>query len=194
MVRHISLNWLRLPALAALLLVVGCASNPKHAQTPQFRTEDDLYDWHPEGLTGKTTVTIDLQRQVAEVFIGGERAGWCYVATGKEGYDTEAGEFKILEKIADKKSDTYGWIVDADGQTIVQDAKVGRDKPPKGGEFVHAPMPYWMRISWHGIGMHAGIIPQPGQPASHGCIRMPHPFAPLLFDVVKVGTPVTVIK
>ena len=55
-------------------------------------------------------------------------------------------------------------------------------------------MPFWMRLTGYGIGMHAGIIPEPGQPASHGCIRLPHNIAPLLFHAVKVGTPVTITE
>jgi len=40
--------------------------------------------------------------------------------------------------------------------------------------------------------MHAGIIPEPGAPASHDCIRLPKPLAPLLFEVTTVGTQVTI--
>ena len=58
--------------------------------------------------------------------------------------------------------------------------------------YVPAPMPYWMRLTSYGIGMHGGLIPEPGKPASHGCIRMPKRFVPVLFDSVEVGTPVTI--
>ena len=58
--------------------------------------------------------------------------------------------------------------------------------------YVPAPMPYWMRLTSYGIGMHGGLIPEPGKPASHGCIRMPKEFVPILFDSVVVGTPVTI--
>ena len=53
-------------------------------------------------------------------------------------------------------------------------------------------MPYWMRITSWGVGMHAGPIPDPGSPASHGCIRLPHEMARTLFSVVQIGTPVTI--
>jgi len=33
----------------------------------------------------------------------------------------------------------------------------------------------------------------PGYPASHGCIRMPHAFAELLFSNVSIGVPVDVV-
>lgn len=53
-------------------------------------------------------------------------------------------------------------------------------------------MPYWMRLTSYGVGMHAGDIPDPGLPASHGCIRLPKEMAQKLFEVVSVGTNVTI--
>jgi len=55
------------------------------------------------------------------------------------------------------------------------------------------PMPYWMRLTSYGIGMHVGPIPYPGSPASHGCIRLPEGPARLVFASAKVGTPVKII-
>jgi L,D-transpeptidase catalytic domain len=63
---------------------------------------------------------------------------------------------------------------------------------PAGCHFVGAKMPYWMRITGGGIGLHAGDIPEPGQTASHGCIRLPRDFAGTLYEVVDVGTRVTI--
>ncbi|RYD55255.1 MAG: murein L,D-transpeptidase, partial [Verrucomicrobiaceae bacterium] len=34
----------------------------------------------------------------------------------------------------------------------------------------------------------------PGEAASHGCIRLPKDFVPTLYEVVKVGTPVKILK
>jgi hypothetical protein len=58
--------------------------------------------------------------------------------------------------------------------------------------YVPAPMPYWMRLTSYGIGMHGGIIPEPGAPASHGCIRLPKDFVSTLYEVVDVGTSVVI--
>ena len=49
-----------------------------------------------------------------------------------------------------------------------------------------------MRLTSYGVGMHGGVIPEPGEPASHGCIRLPKDFVPTLFEVVNVGTPVVI--
>jgi lipoprotein-anchoring transpeptidase ErfK/SrfK len=153
-----------------------------------------LYEWHAEGLYGAPSVVIDLQMQRAEVFIGGQYAGWSVVATGKEGFGTPAGDYTILEKVVNKHSTLYGRIVDAAGNTVKGDADARRDTPPLGGRFLYAPMPYWMRLTWRGIGMHAGPIPRPGNPASHGCIRLPRPFAIQLYQIVRIGTPVRIIR
>ena len=53
-------------------------------------------------------------------------------------------------------------------------------------------MPYWMRLTTYGVGLHAGEIPRPGEAASHGCIRLPREFVPQLYEVTKVGTRVRV--
>ena len=153
-----------------------------------------LYEWHAEGLYGEPSVVIDLQMQRAEVFIGGQYAGWSVVATGKEGFGTPAGDYTILEKVVNKHSTLYGRIVDAAGNTVKGDADARRDTPPPGGRFLYAPMPYWMRLTWRGIGMHAGPIPRPGNPASHGCIRLPRAFAIQLYQMVRIGTQVRIIR
>jgi lipoprotein-anchoring transpeptidase ErfK/SrfK len=172
------------------LLLAACASTPDAPEA----ADPPMYDWHPEGLSGKTRVVINLPEQRADITIGGQSAGWTIVTTGKEGYDTPAGEYKVLEKIVDKRSNLYGITVDADGNVVNDNADARKDKVPSGGEFKFARMPYWMRLTHTGIGMHAGIIPRPGETASHGCIRLPEEFAPRLFDYVVVGTPVRIVR
>jgi lipoprotein-anchoring transpeptidase ErfK/SrfK len=137
------------------------------------------------------TVRISLPDQIAEYERGGRPIGWSYVATGKEGHGTRAGTYRIMEKIEDKYSNKYGWIEDEFGNVVDGDAKVG-DRVPKGMRYVPAPMPFWMRLTSYGIGMHGGLIPEPGKPASHGCIRLPKDFVPLVYDAVQVGTPVII--
>jgi lipoprotein-anchoring transpeptidase ErfK/SrfK len=150
-----------------------------------------LYKWYDDGGEGRVTIRISLTDQIAEFKRGGREIGWCYVATGKEGHGTSAGSYSITEKIVDKYSNRYGWFEDEFGNVTDNDAKYN-DRVPPGMVYVPAPMPYWMRLTSYGIGMHGGVIPEPGQPASHGCIRLPKDFVPVLFDSVSVGTPVTI--
>jgi hypothetical protein len=177
------------------VLMLGCASTPPAPPPePVAPPAGTLYEWNPYGLVGEPSIIIDLRTQRAEIYIGGQHAGWSVVATGKEGFGTPAGDYTILEKVVDKYSTLYGRIVDAGGSTVKADADARRDSPPEGGRFVYAPMPYWMRLTWRGIGMHAGRIPRPGSPASHGCIRLPREFATQLFQLVRIGTPVRIIR
>jgi len=150
-----------------------------------------MYQWHDDGGPGKVSVRISLADQIAEFERGGREIGWCYVATGKQGHETSPGSYRISEKIEDKYSTHYGMIEDEFGNVVDGDASPG-DRVPPGMVYLPAPMPYWMRLTSGGIGMHGGLIPEPGKTASHGCIRMPKDFAPVLFDAVEVGTPVTI--
>lgn len=174
----------------AALVSCGPGGHLMPRPTPR-RAEAVLYQWHDDGGPGRVAININLRTQMASYTRGGRDIGWSYVATGKEGHGTSAGRYSISEKIVDKYSTKYGWIEDEFGNVVDDDASPGDPVSP-GCHYVAAPMPYWMRLTSQGIGMHAGIIPQPGEPASHGCIRLPKPFAPQLFEVVQVGTPVTI--
>ena len=178
-----------LSCLALALVSSSCVMHSGPVIRP--RHERKLYQWHDDGGAGKVTVRISLTDQIAEFKRGDREIGWCYVATGKEGHDTRPGSYTITEKIADKHSNIYGWFEDEFGNVTDGDAKASQ-KVPEGMVYVPAPMPYWMRLTSYGVGMHGGIIPEPGQPASHGCIRLPKDFVPVLFDSVDVGTPVTI--
>jgi Uncharacterized protein conserved in bacteria len=174
--------------LVAVSTLASCAPGPSH---PPRKAQQVMYQWHDDGGPGAIAINIRLSEQKAFITRGGRDVGWTYVATGKEGHGTAPGSYSITEKIVDKHSNRYGWIEDEFGNVVDGDAKPGDHTGP-GEKYVPAPMPYWMRLTSYGIGMHGGIIPQPGEPASHGCIRLPHEFVPTLFDEVKVGTPVRI--
>lgn len=185
-----------LPLLGWVLLV-GCAGPDERYSGRTYYLDDvtaDLYEWNGDHLTGPASVTINLSSQKAYFYIGGQFAGWSMVATGREGFTTPAGNYTILEKVVDKYSTLYGKTVDAAGNTVNPNADIRKHRPPPGGAFVPAPMPYWMRLTWRGIGMHAGPIPHPGTPASHGCIRLPDGMAEKLYHRVRIGTPVKIIR
>ena len=183
--------------LACFLLVcsalASCASSRPVAKVNAPVQQPPLYDWRGDELSGPTTVNVVLNEQKAYIYRGGQPAGWTYLASGKPGHATPTGTFTVLEKKPQKSSGTYGMIVDSSGNVIDSDAEAG-DPVPRGGRFVGAPMPYWMRLTGYGIGMHVGNIPNPGSPASHGCIRLPRGLAPKLYDVVDVGTKVIVTR
>ncbi len=188
---HFSFNAIiGLSGMVTGLLLSSCGTDGTAIRKPR-QSERVLYRWHDDGGEGKVSIRISLTDQIAEFKRGDRDIGWSYVATGKEGHDTVPGNYAIIEKIEDKHSNIYGWFEDRDGNVTDGDAK-SNERVPAGMVYVPAPMPYWMRLTSYGVGMHGGLIPEPGKPASHGCIRMPKEFVPSLFQAVNVGTPVTI--
>lgn len=189
---------MRLPssALSGAFLAcftIGLSSCAFFRSGPPPKASRVMADWHDDGGPGEVSVEIDLGTQKATYRRGNRPIGWSYVSSGKEGHSTSPGNYAVTEKLELKLSDRYGWIADAQGNVTNGDAKPTTPVPP--GEFYHpAPMHYWMRITSYGVGMHAGEIPRPGEAASHGCIRLPKDFVPKLYEVVKVGTPVKVVR
>ncbi len=151
-----------------------------------------LYDWHGDNLQGPTSVKIHLDEQKAYIFRGSQVAGWTTLASGKVGHDSPTGSFTVMEKMEQKTSNLYGVIADRSGDVVNWDARAGVTPVPSGCHFVGASMPYWMRLTSGGVGMHAGMIPDPGMPASHGCIRLPAAMAAKLFTVLTPGSSVVV--
>ncbi|MGH8048050.1 MAG: L,D-transpeptidase [Chthoniobacterales bacterium] len=184
--------------LIATLLLAGCAGeNPNtiYSGRNQYGAPVEVVDnvsyWN--GGEGAPSIIINLTEQRAYFYKGDQLAGVALIATGKEGYDTPSGKFRVMEKIPDKVSDLYGWMYDASGNVVNYDADIREDAVPPGGRFEGASMPYWMRLTGAGVGMHQGVIPVPGSPASHGCIRMSKLVAAEFFANAKVGMPVRVV-
>jgi lipoprotein-anchoring transpeptidase ErfK/SrfK len=138
-----------------------------------------------------TAVEIALREQRGILLVDGAVAMDFPVATGKSSHPTPKGSYKILEKKKQHASNLYGRIVSSSGSTVVSDADTRDHGVPEGGRFVGAPMPYWMRMTMTGVGMHVGNVPG-HRTASHGCIRLKKETAVQLFDILEVGSPVTV--
>jgi hypothetical protein len=188
----------RLP-LTAVLLVLGLSSCVHRAPEPPPPPPEDpakpkpLYEWRGDGVPGAKSVKIDIDQQKAFLYREGEEVGWTTIASGIYSHPTPTGNFKVLEKTVTKRSNLWGKIYNESGKVSVADAKAGRDSVPEGGRFEGASMPYWMRLTGDGIGMHQGPIPRPGKRASHGCIRVHSGFVKTLFAFVDIGTPVAVV-
>ncbi len=140
--------------------------------------------------SGNTHVTISLGKQRAYLMVGDEIAIDTPISSGKSSGMTPKGSFTILEKDADHRSNIYGSFVNSRGEVVRSGVSTRIDSAPSGTTYRGAPMQWFMRMTWTGVGMHVGELP--GYPASHGCIRMPQDIAPLFYQRVKLGTNVTV--
>jgi len=153
--------------------------------------------WKNEALlatasSSNTKVKVDLSTQRGFLLVNDQIAMDYRVSTGSSTHKTPTGSYRITEKIKDKRSNLYGKILNASGGVVKSDADSRKDKAPSGGKFLGASMPYWMRLTSTGIGMHEGNVNR--RYASHGCIRTHATAVPIVFAKTKVGTPVTVTE
>lgn len=111
---------------------------------------------------GAERMVISLGDQLAYLYRGETLVAVASISTAKAPRITPTGIFTVLEKRPMYRSKKYD----------------------------NAPMPFMQRIDQYGIAMHAGY--NPGEPASHGCIRLPSAFAKKLYSVTDVGTTVLI--
>jgi len=134
----------------------------KEADPFQFLKNGE-YSWHPEiSPAGPVIIIVSIPEQRLFVYRNGVRIGKSTVSTGRPGHPTPTGVYTILQKQVDHTSTIY-----------------------KG-----ASMPYMERLTWGGIALHAGWLP--GEPDSHGCVRLPLEFAKKLYTVTGKGTTVMI--
>ncbi len=107
-------------------------------------------------------IVVSKSNQSMTVYDGDKVIATTRVSTGKAGHSTPSGIFSILEKRRYHESNIYS----------------------------NAPMPFMQRLTWSGIALHEGHVPD--YPASHGCVRLPPGFAKTLFGMTERGVHVIV--
>ena len=120
------------------------------------------FKWDADGARGETRVIVSIDRQLAFVYRGDTLIGAASVTTARENKLTPQGIFPIWLKKDMHFSQAYD----------------------------NTPMPYTQFIDEHGIALHAG--PNPGYPASAGCVRLPNQFAKKIFAITDIGTTVLI--
>jgi len=111
---------------------------------------------------GVLAVVISIDKQQLTLYSDGHPIAHSRVSTGVPGHPTPTGVFSIIEKDRWHHSNIY----------------------------YNAPMFYMQRITWSGVAMHQGVVPN--GPASHGCIRLPGAFARQMWGITKLGVRVLV--
>ena len=112
--------------------------------------------------SGNTRVVISRSAQRGQLMVGDEVAMDFPVCLGTSTHKTPLGHFNITEKKVHHVSNLYD-----------------------------ASMPYFMRLTDGGIGMHVGPVFR--TPQSHGCIRMTRESCVSLFNRIRLGTPVRIV-
>ncbi len=165
--RRFAGGFVQLTALSLLLALAPVTSASAREVAPVAERAASLapgqFVWHPEAAaSGEVEIVVSLPLQRAFVYRGGTLIGVSTVSTGQPGYETPTGTFPILQKRREHYSNLYD----------------------------NAPMPFMQRLTWDGVALHAGEVPD--RPASHGCIRLPVAFARHLFAATELGAAVHV--
>ncbi len=151
----------------------------------------------------RTLLKVDVGEQRVKLFVDGKVALSAPCTTGaKRKFEpntkiyrdkhTPLGTFKIMEKIATKRSNIFVRIY-KNGKKIYHGDRRKYKGSWKGVKVVGAPLFNWMRLTSGGIGLHASDHVK-RYPASNGCIRLPKKISRILFSTLKKGSVVKVVN
>lgn len=136
----------------------------KAIETDAAKLSAGRFVWQADHVaSGPVDIVVSLSAQRAYVFRDRRLIAVSTVSTGRPGHRTPTGTFPILQKNREHYSNLYN----------------------------DAPMPNMQRMTWDGVALHAGAIPN--GPASHGCVRLPMEFSRRLFETTRIGSVVHVV-
>ena len=177
-------------ALFALAFLASCAELPPPRTTgPATAPTPMPYTWNGDGVSGAARIVVSIGEQRAYFFKGKTLVGESAVSTGKAGFSTPPGQYRVVWKNIDHVSTRFGNYVDDAGNVVVSNVDSRKDRRPPGARFDGASMPFAMFFKG-GYAMHQGYVPP--YAASHGCIRLPPVIAEIFFQNAPLGTPVEV--
>jgi lipoprotein-anchoring transpeptidase ErfK/SrfK len=145
--------------------------------------------WNGDGVPGSPKIVVRLSEQRAYFYKGKHLVGESTISTGKPGFSTPPGHYRVLQKEKDHVSSEFGDYIDDEGNVVKSNIDVRKDSKPRGTHFDGARMPYCMHFNG-GYAMHQGYVPP--YAASHGCIRLPKGMAEHFFNAAPEGTSVIV--
>ena len=164
-----------LPVLCAVVALTGCETLPTASPTynpPAHRPHN------PDAVR----VKVSLKNQAVYVLENGRPLLVTATCVGMPGHATRTGDFRVTEKVVQKRSGSYGFSIS--GDTI---------RPCEAGEATGAykgyPMPYWVEFT-PGYGFHEGYVWP--VPRTHGCLRLHKEAAAKFYALVKEGTPINI--
>lgn len=162
---RIQTNMNRLIKLSSVIVTVATALVFSSCSMPS-KSSGTAFSFDPavKQPTGAVKVHISTGAQRVYVTQGDEVLLATPCSVGTSASPTPKGEFRILDKTRHRR----------------------RASSPGAGY----PMTYWMSFSGPAYGMHWGFVKP--YPCTHGCVRLPLNSARKIFDMIKVGTPISV--
>lgn len=170
----------RLFSLLRRASLIACAGALASCQTPL--SKKDNYDspaYRPKNPSA-VRVKVSTGAQMIYVMEGNRPLLVTATCVGYAGKNTPAGNWSVSNKIAKKRSGSYGFSVSGNTIRACEASKAT-------GRYVGFPMPFWVEFKPM-YGFHSGYVWN--VPHSHGCLRIHPNVAPKFFALVRNGTPV----
>jgi len=162
---------------ASALWLSGCAGGPRLGGTY------DAVAYKPHN-PDNVRVKVSLQNRAVYVMEGSRPLLVTATAIGTPSNPTPKGNFRIFNKIAKKRSNSYGFSVNGDSIRPVKRSQAT-------GRYVGFPMAWWAEFH-PAYGFHEGSVWP--TPRTHGCLRLHKNVAPKFFALAKMGTPVSIAE
>ncbi len=177
------------------LCFTSCQFRKKQPVAPIFQYPR----WHIDeercaaAKPGKVHLDISLASQTAQLL--DENA--CVlvemdVSPGLPGHETPVGDFIVKEKLPLKRSDLYGqYVKPENGEVVVARTWEHSGPKPAGTKYVGIAMPFWLRLTDDGVGVHVGGFER-GHCTSHGCVRCPEAPQQKCWELCRPGVGVRI--
>jgi hypothetical protein len=167
-------------ALGALTVLSGCAGGPisKRLSAPY-----NVVAYKPKN-PDNVRIKLSLANRAVYVMEGDTPLLVTAAAIGLPEKPTPTGNFRVTNKIPNKRSGTYGFSVNGDNIYACTSSQAT-------GRYVGFPMAWWVEFT-SGYGFHEGAVWP--IPRTHGCVRLHHNVAPKFYALAKTGTPVNIAQ
>jgi L,D-transpeptidase ErfK/SrfK len=181
-----------LPLLGALLAAPSLAGSAVPAVTPLAATPPAAAT--PAPLTPRQLV-LDRSRRMLRVLEGEREVRRYPVAVGMPGWETPVGQFTVIEMESNPvwKHPANGTLVPPGPANPLGSRWIGFHRDCRGRSGFngqeHLVVHGCVTAGFHGTPNRGSI----GQAVSHGCVRLFDEHARDLFELVSLGTPVTVL-
>ncbi len=149
-----------------------------------------VQEMYARATPDNTRIVVNLAAQRAYLMVGADVCIDTPVSSGRRAAPTPTGAFTVMEKIRDHSSASYGDFVDGSGRVVRSGVSMKLDAAPAGARYASVPMKFYCRFTDSGFALHDGLLP--GYPAAQGSVRVPVEIARMIFEKVRVGTPVEV--
>lgn len=164
-------------ALTGVLCITGCATKPSGGG------RYDAVAYKPRN-PNDVRVKVSLQNRAVYVMEGERPLLVTATAIGTPSHPTPKGNFRVYNKIAKKRSGSYGFSVEGGA---IRPVKASEAR----GRYVGFPMAYWVEFS-PAYGFHEGSVWP--MPRTHGCLRLHKNVAPKFYELARMGTPVSIAE